>query len=484
MACAWLHFGMLDECKIEPGMEGYDPEGENLKAGCQQSWVYYFEFNTKQNHTQYIFAFYWIFEVITTVGYGDYSGNTPEEYIFSIVLEFMGLTFFSFLMGSINGIFNTSDNFDDLIEEKLDSLDMWIKKIEKSNKPFHIQPTLYNDIRKYVEQAFLYDFNLVIEEFQFYQQITPKMQTDLIQNTRVFKEFERSFNHFFEECERGFTNELIISMYCRIYTPGKTVISYKSNVKEMYFIRQGLVEVYNNENDEIQKEKPILYLPKFSYFGDYQILYNLKSNIVFKTLPHSNEERKNGPADPMPDIIFMCISKNELQDLCDLFPQTAENIKRRSLERRLRFMIQKNTNSRRYKEKQQKKKAEEAAAQAAGAMTPMSSNKSAITKSGIQGELTEEQQLEEFYSDEEPENFESQKEDMKMYLNKLNKRIDVLVDALKEADTKMAQMGDQDAIQEQLRNKKKNRVKTNGQIDKKQLTIAEAFKERVSQKTQ
>jgi len=31
-------------------------------------------------------------------------------------------------MGSINGIFNTKDNFDDLIEEKLDSLDMWIKK--------------------------------------------------------------------------------------------------------------------------------------------------------------------------------------------------------------------------------------------------------------------------------------------------------------------------------------------------------------------
>ena len=61
-----------------------------------------------------------------------------NEHIFSIFLEFLGLTFFSFLMGSINGIFNTSDNFDDLIEEKLDSLDMWIKKIEKSNKPYHI----------------------------------------------------------------------------------------------------------------------------------------------------------------------------------------------------------------------------------------------------------------------------------------------------------------------------------------------------------
>ena len=165
------------------------------------------------------------------------------------------------------------------------------------------------------------------------------MQTDLIQNTRVFKEFERSFNHFFEECERGFTNELIIAMYCRIYTPGKVVISYKSNVKEMYFIRQGLVEVFNNENDEITKEKPILYLPKFSYFGDYQILSNLKSNIVFKTLSPNNEDDRTGSAEPMPDIIFMCISKNEILELCDLFPQTAENIKRRSLERRQRFML-------------------------------------------------------------------------------------------------------------------------------------------------
>lgn len=152
MACAWLLVGTYKDCKIDKDLDDVDPEGGNVNLNnCTQSWVYKNEFYNKAVPTQYIFAFYWIFEVITTVGYGDYSGSTSEEYIFSIALEFMGLTFFSFLMGSINGIFNTSDNFDDLIEEKLDSLDMWIKKIEKSNKPFHIQPTLYNDIRKYVE---------------------------------------------------------------------------------------------------------------------------------------------------------------------------------------------------------------------------------------------------------------------------------------------------------------------------------------------
>lgn len=58
--------------------------------------------------------------MITTVGYGDYTGMTSEELLFSIALQFIGLVFFSFLMGSINGIFNTSDNFEDLIDEKLD----------------------------------------------------------------------------------------------------------------------------------------------------------------------------------------------------------------------------------------------------------------------------------------------------------------------------------------------------------------------------
>ena len=98
----------------------------------------------------------------------------------------------------------------------------------------------------------MYDFNLVIEEFQFYQQITPKMQTELISSTRTFREFERTFGHFFDECERGFTNDLIINMLCRFYMHNMSVISYKTNVKEMYFIKQGYIEVYNNENDDAE----------------------------------------------------------------------------------------------------------------------------------------------------------------------------------------------------------------------------------------
>lgn len=47
---------------------------------------------------------------------------------------------------------------------------------------------------------------------------------------------------------------------------------------------------------------------------------------------------------------------------------------------------------------------------------------------------TQDDKMDNFYSDEEAENSESQKEDMKIYLSKLNKKIDILVEALKDAE--------------------------------------------------
>jgi hypothetical protein len=191
---------------------------------------------------------------------------------------------------------------------------------------------LYNDIRSYVEQAFLHDFNLVIEEFPFYQELTPKMQTTLIEKTKVFNEFEKHFKHFFDECERGFTNEVIINLFCRFQKANTVVQGYKSHFKELYFIRQGIVEVHNNEHDydsdrdykdetqmkkEFQKNKrqPVLYLPKYSYFGDYQILLNLRSNLEFRTHMADGQDEKDAP-----DILFMCCDSEVLNGLCELFP--------------------------------------------------------------------------------------------------------------------------------------------------------------------
>lgn len=146
------------------------------------------------------------------------------EYIFCMFLEFIGLSMFSFMMGSINSMLQKSDNFESLMDDKLDKLDIWIKKIEKANRPFFIPPELYSNIKKYVEEAFLHDFNMIIEEFPFYHHISPKMQTEL--TTIIFGDFINNFKAYFAYCERGFINELIVNMYCRIHPKDTVLVGY------------------------------------------------------------------------------------------------------------------------------------------------------------------------------------------------------------------------------------------------------------------
>lgn len=137
-----------------------------------------------------------------------------------------------------------------------------------------------------------------------------------------------------------------------------------------------------------------------------------------------------------------------LNKLCDLFPQTAENIKRRALERRKRFMQQKNTSSKKYEAEKQKENQD-------------LSNQDRNTVEGSKHHCDDED-LNEFYTDEEPESKTGQKEDMKHYLNKLNSRIDVLVEALKEADLSIAKQTDQQTIMEQIKKRKAEQAEKEG----------------------
>ena len=68
-------------------------------------------------------------------------------------------------------------------------------------------------------------------------------------------------------------------------------------------------------------------------------------------------------------------------------------------------------------------------------------------------------------------------------IDKLNKRIDLLVDALKQADQMMAKMGDQKGIIEQINQKKAAKAKKGaGQAAPERKSIAEFFKEQINRK--
>ena len=81
-------------------------------------------------HQIYIFSIYWVFTVLTTVGYGDYTGQNSEEYLFTIFLEFCGLTLFALLTGLITPLVTPEIDFQGMLMIKTDKLDVWIKKMQ------------------------------------------------------------------------------------------------------------------------------------------------------------------------------------------------------------------------------------------------------------------------------------------------------------------------------------------------------------------
>ena len=160
MACVWIAIGRIDE----------------------NSWVNVFledqrsEENPDPNSYQYFKeiyanAFYFILTTITTVGYGDISGTTTIEYLFSMGVEFIGLTFFSFLTGTISVMFSGDQSFESLINARMEQLDLWLLRLENCNKEEKIPNKLYHSIKEFIQDAFVYDYNLIIEEFNFYNEL-------------------------------------------------------------------------------------------------------------------------------------------------------------------------------------------------------------------------------------------------------------------------------------------------------------------------
>jgi len=90
---------------------------------------------------------------LTTVGYGDIKGFTSEEYMYTIVVEFIGIAFFSFIMGAINNVLLVDNGASDIIESKLEQVDVWLVKLDNSRMSKSLPKILYDKIKLYIMES-------------------------------------------------------------------------------------------------------------------------------------------------------------------------------------------------------------------------------------------------------------------------------------------------------------------------------------------
>lgn len=90
-------------------------------------------------------------------------------------------------------------------------------------------------------------------------------------------------------------------MYCRIYEPGKTIVAYGQNITEMYFISKGNVIFFDETG-----VTPFLQLPQFSFFGEYQMMFNLRANYTIKVGGRVDMNKQTLKQDR---TFFLCVSQ-------------------------------------------------------------------------------------------------------------------------------------------------------------------------------
>ena len=70
----------------------------------ENTWVYKRNITASSPVYQYLVAFYWSVQTVTTVGFGDVGTASIAEMILSVLWMFLGVGFYSFVMGNVSSM--------------------------------------------------------------------------------------------------------------------------------------------------------------------------------------------------------------------------------------------------------------------------------------------------------------------------------------------------------------------------------------------
>jgi hypothetical protein len=81
---------------------------------------------------------------LATVGYGDVKGKTAIEYSYNILVEFLGIAFFSYTMSSVQSMFLSDGDSHDIIATKIEQIEIWLVNLDNSRMRKVLPTNLYD----------------------------------------------------------------------------------------------------------------------------------------------------------------------------------------------------------------------------------------------------------------------------------------------------------------------------------------------------
>ena len=121
------------------------------------------------------------------------------------------------------------------------------------------------------------------------------------------------------------------------------IVSNGIKMTELYFVMDGCFGLYNKrQKNPTDPLPPFIVLPRYSIYGDFQILHDLYPTIDMRTYIYDHRHEDVINTIPKDDIVVdeyvvMCLDSEKLNNLCDLYPKTGKDLRCRALDRRSYF---------------------------------------------------------------------------------------------------------------------------------------------------
>ena len=271
----------------------------------------------------YLSALYFVMTTFSMVGYGDLGGNTNEEMLVLIVLEFVGISVFSTIIARISRIIAAKELVKDFMKEKEENMDKWVLWLANANPLEHLNPEFELALTHFLKEEQQYALQGYLFRYEFYKQLSPTLKNDLI--FTLAGPTIATFANFFSDnrdsfkASRRFVRKIVVNLVPKPYLANQTVIARKEMAPELYLIYKGSVTVYS---DVLHQRLTSLH--PGSYFGDLCVLFNLQSSFIYQT---SNDD----------EIIIFSIKADVLNAILEDFPDERRFLRRRALKRRRFF---------------------------------------------------------------------------------------------------------------------------------------------------
>ena len=220
------------------------------------------------NPEAYVASLYWTMVTFTTVGYGDITPKTDVEIVVTMVVEFTGILFFAYLMGSVSSIVSNMNQREMALSKRESELEKWLMMVDKNRPDKRLAPELHSSIRAYFLYIWKYDHSFLVNDSAFMMRLPVQLREKLTKH--LFADEVESFGAFFGGCEEDFAYQMVLNMFPRKYRKLEAIISEGAFPTELCFIETGSVYLSMHHGSQIAVE-----LPSRSFFGDFEILFGV-----------------------------------------------------------------------------------------------------------------------------------------------------------------------------------------------------------------